>query len=39
MDWAHDPEVAVIERGDGSDVEAFGDGDDGGVDQTEAEVA
>ena len=38
VDGAHNGEVAAVECGDGGDVEAFGDGDDRGVDEPEAEI-
>ncbi len=38
MGGAHDPEVAVVERGDRRLPEPFGDGDEGGVGQVETQI-
>ncbi len=38
VSWADDVEVPTIECGDARDVETFGNGDDGGIDQAESEI-
>jgi hypothetical protein len=38
VDWPHDIEVAVVQRGDFSELQAFRDGDHGGINDAERKI-